>query len=108
MEDVRDVDGPAAQREIERRGHTHRQQRTDIVSNKVDGLIDPHQQLPQPLGAGVLRGGESIRTFGAETRQRHRNRIVIRDVAEGIPHRVRFRKPMNEDGSHARRLSRKP
>jgi hypothetical protein len=42
-------------------------------------------RLPQPLGAGVLRGGKSIRTFGAETRQRHRNHTAIHEIAEGDP-----------------------
>jgi hypothetical protein len=41
MEDVRHIDDPAAQRDVEGRGDTHSQQRTEIVCHNIDGPVDP-------------------------------------------------------------------
>src|SRR5260370_41897599 len=46
MEDVRHIDGPASQRDAERRGHPQGQEGANVVSDDIDGLTDPGQ-LPR-------------------------------------------------------------
>lgn len=73
MEDVRDVDSPATQWHIERRGDMHRQQRTKVVPHDVDESVDLIQRLAQPVGVGILARGEAIRTARAKPGQRDRH-----------------------------------
>jgi hypothetical protein len=100
MEDVRNIDGPAPQRNVEGRGYPQRQERTKVVSHDVDGFLNLIQPLAEPPGIGILGAAEPIRASRAEPRQGNGDRVAIHHRQERPPHFVCFRHSMDEDDAH--------
>ena len=104
MEDIRNVDGPTAQWDVEGGGHPKCDKRADIMRDDIYGRLDLLQLPSQPMGEGILCGRKPGRAGIPQPRQTQGDADLLEQGTERIPDLSCLWQAVNEDNSHHTRI----